>query len=182
MQWLVCGLGNIGSEYQGTRHNIGFEIIDSFLAKTLDTPIIFKEKFKAKFCQIEISDNKIVFAKPETYMNNSGIAVSEITKFYKIIPKHIIIIHDDLDLKFLDIRTKQGGGHAGHNGLRDIDNRLGTKNYHRIRIGIDHPRNTDLKSQDVADYVLRKFSFKEQEKLPEIIEQAIKKITALILV
>jgi PTH1 family peptidyl-tRNA hydrolase len=166
--WLICGLGNIGNEYDKTRHNIGFEFIDFLKDEVIRSQKPFKEKFKMEFVQEKLFDEEIILAKPQTYMNLSGSAVLEIVQFYKIEPKKIIVIHDDLDLKFGDIRSKVGGGHAGHNGLRDIDNKIG-KEYYRIRVGIGHPRDYDTPQIDVANYVLQRFSGEEQKEIDEFV-------------
>jgi PTH1 family peptidyl-tRNA hydrolase len=166
--WLICGLGNIGSEYYKTRHNVGFEFIDFIKEQVIRSQKPFKEKFKSQFVQEKLFNEDVILAKPQTYMNLSGAAVLELSGFYKIAPENVIVIHDDLDLKFGDVRTKIGGGHAGHNGLRDIDNKIG-KEYHRIRIGIDHPRNSDTPQMDVANYVLQRFSGEEWKEIEEII-------------
>ena len=110
---------------------------------------------------------EVILAKPQTFMNNSGNAIYEICHFYKIISNNVIIIHDELDIEFNKIKTKFSGGHAGHNGLKSIDNCI-TKKYHRIRIGIDHPKNTPSPLVSPADYVLSKFTMEQQKNLPNI--------------
>lgn len=167
---LIVGLGNIGEKYQNTRHNIGFLVVDA-MTKSLNTANIDNTNFQST---LEKSGYNL-FAKPKTYMNNSGIAVFNIKEYYKIELDNIIVIHDDLDLPFGTIRFKKGGGHGGHNGLRSLDSHLG-KDYIRVRVGIGKPQDKD----EVVNYVLNDFSkvelgIIEKELIPHIIE-AIKTI------
>lgn len=159
---LLAGLGNIGKEYEKTRHNFGFLAIDAIIEKFNFSKAV--KKFSSEFFSGEINGQKIIALKPQTYMNNSGIAVLEAAKFYKIPPEKIIIFHDEIDIKFGEIRTKQGGGNAGHNGLKSIDNKIG-KNYHRFRLGVGRPKH---ENHEVSDYVLSKFSKDEMLKVEEI--------------
>ncbi len=158
---LVVGLGNIGKEYQNTRHNAGFIAVE-FLANHYHLSWDIKSKSSAKFradlARGVIGSQKILLAKPLTYMNLSGQAASAICSYYNIILEDIFVIHDDIDLEIGRIKYKLGGGHGGHNGLKSLDQHIGN-NYHRIRIGIGRPSH-----QDVADYVLAPFS-KEQNKI-----------------
>lgn len=169
--FLICGLGNPGSEYLKTRHNIGFLFIDFLLSKLDIAEEDLKNKYSAKFIKTEAFGEEVVFLKPQTYMNNSGTAVHEISHFYKIIPKRTIIIHDELDLKYGDLRVKFAGGHAGHNGLKSIDKCI-TKKYHRIRLGIDHPKNSKTPLMPVSDYVLSNIPLEEYEMLGNIFSKA----------
>lgn len=180
---LIIGLGNIGNEYENTRHNVGFMIIDK-IKEDYNFPD-WKEKNKYFFSKNKIENIDIILAKPTTYMNLSGEAVLALSSMYKIPPQDIIVIHDDLDLETARIKIKQGGGNGGHNGLKSIDKAIG-QNYHRIRIGIDHPRNYTPQI-DVASYVLGKFKKDEKdiikgsishisEKFPSIIKKEFKDI------
>lgn len=154
--YLLVGLGNIGKEYENTRHNFGFMCVDKIIEKY---DINNKQtKFNADIYTGKISEKKVMIAKPRTYMNRSGIAVSQIKSFYKIPLENIFVFHDDLDLEFLKIKYKIGGSSAGHNGIKSIDEMIG-KNYSRIRLGIGRPE----KKEDVIDFVLRKFSNEELE-------------------
>jgi len=170
---LLVGLGNPGSKYQYTKHNFGFLLAD----KIVET---FKlESSKNKFGQFfsgEILNHKILLIKPQDYMNNSGAMVLESASFYKIPSDKIIVFHDDLDLNLGRIKAKIGGGNAGHNGLKDIDDKIG-KNYLRIRLGIGRPEN---KEYEMADYVLGKFS-DEELKSADIVNQKFAKILPIIL-
>jgi len=159
--WLVVGLGNPGAEYELTRHNIGFMTLDRLVGMSgahAASSSFHGELFKK---------SNLLFLKPTTYMNRSGLSVQAVKQFYKIETERIIVIHDDLDLPFGALRFKQGGGSGGHNGLKSIDAMVGN-DYLRVRMGIGKPV---YKSQ-VADYVLSDFSPEEQRVLPEWIEHA----------
>ncbi|MBA4249949.1 MAG: aminoacyl-tRNA hydrolase [Candidatus Puniceispirillum sp.] len=153
--FLVIGLGNPGQQYLINRHNIGFMAIDVLNAQ-LSVTQTFKTQFKAQYFEAKINQHKIYGIKPQTFMNLSGQSVSLFSQFYKIPPEQIIVIHDDLDLDLGIIKIKQGGGHGGHNGLKNIDSLIG-KDYWRIRIGIGHPGHKDL----VSSYVLSNFKAEE---------------------
>ncbi len=156
---LIVGLGNPGNQYKHTRHNIGFMAIDCYL-QSLDLEFIVQTKFKSHFLKI---DNAI-FIKPQTYMNLSGESVTKIVNYFNI--KDILVIHDDLDLNFGNIKIKFGGNSGGHNGLKSIDKYI-TNQYTRLRVGIGHPRNIDDKIC-VSDYVLQNFNNIELEQLKQI--------------
>lgn len=166
---LIVGLGNIGDKYQLTRHNIGFMVIDE-ITKNLSTSNINNPNFQSTL----LKSGYNLFAKPTTYMNNSGVAVRVIKEYYKIDLENIIVIHDDLDLPFGTVKFKIGGGHGGHNGLRSLDAHI-TKEYIRVRIGIGKP----LDKSDVANYVLSNFSKEEMNKLQDIMPHIIEAIEAL---
>jgi len=165
---LIVGLGNPGPEYETTRHNIGFlcldYLVDEFKAQG---PLI---KNHAEVYQAKYDGEPLLFIKPLTFMNLSGRSVSPFFQFYKCKPEDVIVIHDELDIEPLEIRFKTGGSHGGHNGLRSIDDSLGVLNtgYHRVRLGIGHPRNIHAK-MDVADYVLGKIPNQEWNELGPLI-------------
>jgi PTH1 family peptidyl-tRNA hydrolase len=161
---LIVGLGNPGEKYANNRHNFGFMLIDA-LAEHFQADS-FKTKFKGEITKIKILEHEVFLLKPQTYMNNSGNSVGACTQFYKIKPEEVLVIHDDLDLPFSKIKTKQNGGHGGHNGLRSIDTQIG-KNYHRLRLGIGHPGDKDKVSQ----YVLDNFSKYEKQTIDNLIEK-----------
>lgn len=149
--FLIVGLGNIGKEYQSTRHNFGFMVIDKIIENhNFQTP---NKKFSSEFYQGKIYGEDIIAIKPQTYMNKSGVAVSQVKKFYKIPIENIIVFHDDLDLELGRIKIKVGGGAGGHNGLKSIDSLIG-KNYTRVRLGIGRPEHKNA----VHGYVLGKFN------------------------
>jgi PTH1 family peptidyl-tRNA hydrolase len=159
---LLVGLGNPGPQYIFNRHNVGFLALD-MLVQEYQLPA-FKTKDRSLMTEGSIGNQKCVLLKPLTYMNNSGPAVAQVAQFYKLPLSHIFVFHDELDLPFGKVRTKVGGGAGGHNGLRSLDAHLG-KDYHRIRIGIDHPGHKDL----VSGHVLGNFNKAEQQELPFIL-------------
>ncbi|HFQ61453.1 MAG TPA: aminoacyl-tRNA hydrolase [Epsilonproteobacteria bacterium] len=167
---LFVGLGNPGSQYEETRHNIGFKVIDKLVAD-FGARDISKISFHG---QLYRSTNSL-FLKPTTFMNLSGKSVQPVKHFFKVELDDVIVIHDDIDLPFGAVRFKRGGGHGGHNGLKSLDTHM-TKEYLRVRIGVGKP---EYKSQ-VADYVLHDFSKEEQavlEKLISHVALACKKLT-----
>ena len=149
--FLFAGLGNPGQNYAMNRHNVGFMAVD-LLADSYDFPV-WQKKAASMETAGRIDRNKIILLKPQSYMNKSGLPVAEVARFRKIPANHIFVFHDELDLAAGRIRVKQGGGHGGHNGLRDIDRHLG-QDYWRIRIGIGRPDNPamDVKSWVLADF------------------------------
>ncbi|MBO5834110.1 MAG: aminoacyl-tRNA hydrolase [Alphaproteobacteria bacterium] len=148
---LVVGLGNPGTEYRTTRHNVGFMAVDALAGDG----VVWKSEKNALVARGDIDGHKVIFVKPQTFMNNSGVAVQALMTFYKIPLENLVVIHDDMDLPVADCRTKIGGGSAGHNGIRSIDAHVG-RDYTRIRIGIGHPRDFDL-PMNPADWVLGRF-------------------------
>ncbi len=135
---MICGLGNPGPEYEHTRHNAGFNTLDS-LADDLGVTY-WKDECGALCAHVTRDGEELLLAKPQAYMNTSGGPLSKLAAAYKIKPEEILVIHDDLDLPAGDVRVKVGGGHGGHNGLRSIHDKLGSDAYTRVRIGIDHPK------------------------------------------
>ena len=148
---LFIGLGNPGSKYQANRHNIGFMVLDQLASDYgFDG---WKVKAGAQIAQGRIGTTKLIAAKPQSFMNKSGLPVAELARFYKLSPQDIYVFHDEIDLSEGRLRVKQGGGHGGHNGLRDIDRHIGT-DYWRIRIGVGRP----AAKEDVHKWVLNDFS------------------------
>ncbi|HEY0901461.1 MAG TPA: aminoacyl-tRNA hydrolase [Micavibrio sp.] len=162
--WLLVGLGNPGDRYEYNRHNIGFLAIDA-IADTYGFPA-YKNKFQGLIAEGQIGGEKVILLKPQTYMNNSGQSVGEVAKFYKIPLERIAVFHDELDLAPAKIRTKKGGGNAGHNGLRSMDSHLNAKDYWRIRLGIGHPGDKER----VHGHVLSDFSKNELIWLKPLME------------
>lgn len=156
---LVVGLGNPGPEYEATRHNLGFWLVDQ-LADRLKITLTPQGKFFGKAARA----GELWLLEPTTYMNRSGQSVAALANFYKIAPDEILVVHDDLDLPPGGIRLKQGGGNGGHNGLKDIQARLGTPDFWRLRLGIGHPRELGL-AQQVADFVLHP---PKKDEMPDI--------------
>jgi PTH1 family peptidyl-tRNA hydrolase len=167
--WLIVGLGNPGASYQQHRHNVGFMLVDA-IAKYHHAGG-FKSKFSSYHADVMIGDQKVMLCKPQTFMNLSGQAVGEISRFYNIDPTHILVLHDELDLLPAKVRIKQGGGHGGHNGLRDIDRHIG-KDYWRLRFGIGHPGHKDR----VHSYVLEPFTIAEQADIQDTVDVVAKHI------
>ena len=155
---LVVGLGNKGREYENTRHNMGFMLVDRYLQYKNITDK-FKEKFNAMYIETTINNEKVIFIKPMTYMNNSGIAVRAFLDFYKLNSEDILVISDDLDLDLGKFRLRRNGSSGGHNGLKSIISHLGTDNFKRLRIGISNDKD------DVINYVLSKFGKKELSEI-----------------
>lgn len=174
MEILVVGLGNPGEKYSGNRHNIGFMVIDR-LAETKKISIN-KNKFKSSYGSGLIDDSKIHLIKPETYMNKSGEAVKEIKNFFKIPVENIIVIHDEMDLPLGKVKIKSGGGTAGHKGLNSIAADLGTRDFTRIRIGVDKPENKNRRT----GFLLSDFSPDEKEAVNESIQKAADAVVAII--
>lgn len=166
--YLVVGLGNPGSKYERTRHNAGFFVVDA-IAKSLALPD-FREKFSGVWTRGDAWGESLALLKPTTFMNLSGDSVQPAAAFLKVPPASVIVVHDELDLAFADVRIKVGGGHAGHNGLRSIIGRLGTPEFVRVRVGIGKPPPGFR--GDVADYVLSGFDASEQAELSGVVDKA----------
>ncbi len=149
---LIAGLGNVGPEYEGTRHNAGFWYVDA-LARQAGVRPARESRFHGELAKASLHGAPCWLLKPGTYMNRSGRAVAALANFYRIAPEEILVVHDELDLMPGQSKMKQGGGHAGHNGLKDIQAALGTPMFWRLRLGIGHPRTLNL-AQAVEDFVL----------------------------
>lgn len=172
--WLIVGLGNPGNEYKFTRHNIGFMAVD-YLVQQLGNPPI-KNKFKADIAQTEINGVSVILCKPQTFMNLSGESVQPIMGFHKIPLTNLIVIHDEIDQSFAQMKIQKNRGHGGHNGIRSITGLLGTMDYTRLRLGVGRPENPE---HNVADYVLGKFSAEEFKALPNFLGKAADAIDAI---
>ncbi|AXT48182.1 MULTISPECIES: aminoacyl-tRNA hydrolase [Chromobacterium] len=172
---LIVGLGNPGPEYDRTRHNAGFWLLDE-LCWRYKGSWRTDGKFHGDIARVDIEGQDVWLLKPMTYMNLSGQAVLALAHFYKILPDQILVVHDELDLPPGAARFKQGGGHGGHNGLKDIAARLGSPAFWRLRLGIGHPGDRN----EVANFVLKKPRAEEQQGLDEAIEQALRQLPAAI--
>ena len=161
---LIVGLGNPGSEYINNRHNLGFMALDSLSAHYQFE--YWKSKFDGMFSSKLFGSEKIILVKPQTYMNLSGFCVAKFKQFFKVNDDDIFVIYDDIDLSFGDKRLKQGGGDAGHKGVRSISQHLGNKNFYRIRIGVGRPKE----KEDVSSFVLSNFSKTEIDRVLPIIK------------
>lgn len=164
---LVIGLGNPGPQYAKTRHNVGFMVAD-LLAARMGGSFKVHKRSGAEVVTGRLAHKPIVLAKPRTYMNESGRQVGPLAKFYSVSAADVIVIHDELDIEFGQIRLKLGGGEGGHNGLRSVANALGTKNFQRVRIGIGRPPG----HKDPAAFVLENFTAAERPRVPTICEMA----------
>ncbi len=159
---LIVGLGNIGAEYDGTRHNIGFACVDEFARKNDFSAWVNKTDLKCQITQATIGETRVILCKPTTFMNLSGEAVQAIAHFYKIQLDKIIVVHDEIDVNFGQIRLRLGGGSAGHNGIKSVSKAVG-EGYGRIRVGIGPKTPEQI---DSADFVLQKFSSQETDAIP----------------
>jgi PTH1 family peptidyl-tRNA hydrolase len=173
-RWLIAGLGNPGPGYAGNRHNVGFMCAD-VLATEIGSPFR-RDKSRAMTATGQIAGVPVVLAKPLGFMNTSGGPVAAVRSFFKLPPDRVVVIHDELDLPYGSIRLKTGGGDNGHNGLRSVTAALGTREYHRVRIGIGRPPGR----MDPADFVLRNFSPAERKELPEILGRAADAVEVLV--
>lgn len=163
---LIVGLGNPGKQYEKTRHNVGFDVIDAYLTKKNQNN--YKDKFQGLYNKININDEKIIFLKPQKYMNLSGEVVKKYVDFFKISTNDILVIQDDLDQELGKIKLKQNSSSGGHNGIKNIELHLGTKNYKRLKIGISNDKNKDTK-----DYVLGKMTVEERKIIDKTIDKCI---------
>lgn len=166
--WLVVGLGNPGAQYEATRHNVGQLALD-VLADRIGS------RFSSHRTNARVAEGrtvpggpKLILAKPNSFMNTSGGPVSSLVKYYGVDPDHLIVLHDELDLPFDSLRLKRGGGHGGHNGIRDIARALDTPDFSRVRIGIGRPPG----QQSAADFVLKPFASVERQSLGVLLEDA----------
>lgn len=173
---LIVGLGNPEIEYDGTRHNVGFAALDAFAGSNDFEPWVNKKDLKALLAQKTLGETRVILAKPTTYMNKSGEAVQAIASFYKIAPDNIIIVHDELDIDFGQIRTRVGGSAAGNNGIKSIIQH-GFGDTGRVRIGIG-PKVHE--QQDSADFVLAKFSPEQQAQLKHLFNEVTSILTETI--
>ncbi len=164
---LFVGLGNPGPEYAATRHNAGFWWIDQ-IARQLNAHLVPERGFHGLLARASVQGQSVWLLQPQTFMNLSGKSVAALARFYKIAPQDILVAHDELDLPPGEARLKQGGGHAGHNGLRDIHAQLGTGDYWRLRLGIGHPGGR----HEVVGWVLKKPPLDEQIGIGQAIDRA----------
>jgi len=161
--WLIVGLGNPGPSYSAHRHNIGFMVVDELARRMAER---FSEKFKGRVARGRLSGDEVTLLEPLTFMNLSGASVGAASSYYKFTPERVIVVHDELDLPFAQVRVKVGGGHAGHNGLRSIFAHFGS-DFVRVRCGIGRPAHGD-----VSGYVLSGFSPDEQPDLRRLVDDA----------
>ena len=166
--WLIVGLGNPGAQYAATRHNVGQMALDVLAERIGGRFSAHRTGSRVAEGRIRPGGPKLILAKSNGYMNTSGGPTSGLAKYFGVPPEHIIVLHDELDLPFDSVKLKQGGGHGGHNGLRDIAKALATPEFLRVRIGIGRPPG----QQDPADFVLKPFATSERSALPVLLEDA----------
>ena len=172
---LIVGLGNPGPKYQQTRHNAGFWFLDA-LAQRYRADLRPEGKFQGDVARLQVGAHEVWLLRPNTFMNLSGQSIGAMARFYKINPDQILVCHDELDLPPGTVRLKTGGGHGGHNGLRDSIARLGTADFHRLRIGIGHPGRKEL----VHDYVLSNASAQDHNAIMDGIDRALDHVEELV--
>ena len=166
---LIVGLGNPGIKYKRTRHNIGFRVLDEFQRENNFPDFKFFKKFNALISEGNIGRKKVILAKPQTFMNNSGQAVKNLTIHYSLPFINLIVVHDDIDLPLGKIRISKSRGSAGHKGIESIIKELRSKNFVRIRIGI---RNQELRIKNIEKFVLQKFTEEEEKIIKKIIKES----------
>jgi len=166
--WLVVGLGNPGAQYERTRHNIGQMVVDELAHRASATFKTHKTNARVAEGRLVPGGPRLVLAKPNTYMNTSGGPVAQLVRFYSIEPERLIVVHDELDIPFDAIKLKAGGGHGGHNGVRDIASALRTPEFTRVRVGVGRPPGRT----DAADHVLGPFTGAERDALPMLVSDA----------
>jgi PTH1 family peptidyl-tRNA hydrolase len=181
--WLVVGLGNPGPAYAGNRHNVGAMVVEELARRTGSA--LRTHKARAHAAQVRLGAGPgglpgpaAVLAIPSGFMNESGGPVSALLRFFSVPPERLVVVHDELDLDAGTVRLKRGGGEGGHNGLRSVSSSLGTKDYHRVRVGIGRPPGR----MDPADFVLRDFSPAERRELPFLIDDAADAVEQLVTV
>jgi peptidyl-tRNA hydrolase, PTH1 family len=165
---LIVGLGNPGPKYAQTRHNVGFLFVEE-LARSKGATFKLENKFHGEVCKLSLSGKELWLLKPNTFMNLSGKSIAALARFYKLTPESVLVVHDELDIPPGQLRLKQGGGHGGHNGLRDTIAQLGSKEFVRLRVGIGHPGD----SRDVSNYVLGKAPQDEQIEVAAAMDEAL---------
>ena len=173
--WLVVGLGNPGSKYESTRHNMGFLAVDMLAEQ--EKFKFNKLRFKAWTATVELGGEKVLVMKPQTYMNLSGESAGEAARFYKIPPEHVLVISDDISLPTGKLRIRAGGSAGGHNGLKSIIQHLGSDQFPRIKVGVGSPQRAD---HDIVDWVIGKPMGEDQKVLLQTLEKAAKAVSAFI--
>lgn len=172
---LFVGLGNPGAEYEQTRHNAGFWFIDA-LARELKVSLAPEKSYFGLAARAQYQGQTLWLLEPQTFMNLSGKSVAALARFFKIAPEEVLVAHDELDIVPGQVKLKQGGSHAGHNGLRDIHAQLGSPNYWRLRLGIGHPGAKD----QVLSWVLKKPMAEHRDAIDECIERSVRALPLLV--
>ncbi|MBA8815801.1 PTH1 family peptidyl-tRNA hydrolase [Microbacterium halimionae] len=174
--WIVLGLGNPGPQYEKTRHNVGQLVIDELATRRQEKLRTHKANARVAESWVRVGGDRFVLAKPNTFMNVSGGPAAALAAFYGVTPDHVIVVHDELDIPFDTIKLKVGGGHGGHNGVRDVAKALGTPEFPRVRVGIGRPPGR----MDAADWVLDPFGATERSALPSLVSDAADAVEELI--
>lgn len=175
--WLIAGLGNPGARYAGTRHNIGFQVLDLLAVRATGTFKATRSRGgPADVAETRLQGSRVVLTKPKTFVNLSGGPTSSLRDFFKVPLERVVVVHDELDIEFGALRLKRGGGDNGHNGLRSITAALGSNEYLRVRFGVGRPPGR----QDPADFVLKDFTSSERKELPYLIDRAADAAEALL--
>ena len=178
--FLIVGLGNPGEKYNGTRHNLGFEVLDNYSRKFEGVSWTFEKKFNAQIIKI----NDIILVKPQTFMNRSGLAVAALANYYKISPEEIIIIQDELDLPLGHLKLRRGGSDAGHHGIESIIKELGDENFIRVRLGIGNLKSLSGEHKhrnfNAEHFVVDYFASSEKSKAKALIKKGLKAIDAIL--
>lgn len=174
--WLIVGLGNPGPRYELTRHNVGQLVVDELAARRGESFRAHKANARVAETWLRPGASKLILAKPNTFMNVSGGPVAGLAKFYGVDPSRVVIVHDELDIPFDTIKLKTGGGHGGHNGVRDVAKALDSAEFARVRVGIGRPPGR----QDPADWVLDPFGASERKNLPILLGDAADAVEQLV--
>ena len=172
---LIVGLGNPGPDYEDTRHNAGFWWVDE-VSRVLKAPMTLDRNYFGTVARTSVNGQNLWLLEPQTFMNLSGKSVGALARFFKIAPEHILVAHDELDLPPGEVKLKRAGGHAGHNGLRDIHSQLGSPDYWRLRIGIGHPGDKN----EVANWVLKKPMLDDRIAIGQGLDRALKALPHLL--
>jgi PTH1 family peptidyl-tRNA hydrolase len=170
---LVAGLGNPGREYERTRHNVGWLVLDELARRHGGS---WRSKFSGSLAEVRLGDARLALLKPETYMNDSGRSVGAATRFFKVEPEQLLVVHDDVDLEPGRLQARQGGGLAGHNGLRSLAQQLGAQDFLRLRVGVGRPGRGD--PRPVADWVLSTFT--PEEDADAVVSRAADAVESLV--
>jgi peptidyl-tRNA hydrolase, PTH1 family len=173
-RWLVVGLGNPGEKYDQTRHNVGADAVRAF-ARREHVELSRNKRVRCEIGQVDLDGRRFVLAVPGSYMNRSGDPVQQAAAWFKVPAERIVVCHDDLDLPVGGLRLKRGGGHAGHNGLKDVDRALGTRDYLRVRIGVGRPPGR----MPAKDFVLRRFQPSDRETVDVVLAEVADAVVSL---
>jgi len=175
---LLVGLGNPGPQYAETRHNVGFMAVDAFCAREAGRVVSFRTRFEGQFAELDHAGTRVGVLKPGTYMNASGRSVRAAMSSFEIEPAAVLVVHDELDIAFGELRVKTGGGDGGHRGLRSLTSELADPGYGRLRVGIGRPPAHF--QGDVADFVLQAFALEERSELTRVLDKTCEAIEAVI--